>query len=79
MLGYDMQLSQQGQPNWHDRLIVKPAADNYVKFSERFKYVVRDLKAKWPSVEVWNVTDHSSLESFPKIGVKAFWDERKVK
>jgi len=79
LLGYDMHLSLQGGPNWHDRLIHKPAAENYPKFVDNYKYVVRDLKQKWSDVEVWNVTDNSALTAFQKIGVEQFWKERGTK
>ena len=77
LLGYDMHLSEQGQPNWHDRLIHSPSAENYPKFADNFKWVVRDLEKKWSNVKVWNVTDNSGLDLFPKIGVEKFWNERK--
>jgi len=75
LLGYDMYLSQQGQPNWHDRLIHKPNEENYPKFVDNYKFVVRDLEKKWPKVEVINITDNSALNCFPKVGIDVFWKD----
>ena len=77
LLGFDMALSLDGKPNWHDRQILKPDASIYPKFASNItKYVTRDLLIKWPNVEVWNVTDASTLEPFPKVSVAEFWSKR---
>lgn len=76
LLGFDMHLSRDGRPNWHDSRLEKPNASIYSKFLEGFKKLAADLKKKFPNVEVVNITDKSSLNSFPKIGVKEFWKGR---
>ncbi len=77
LLGFDMHLSQQGNPNWHHRLTQRPVVNNYKQFMIGLGYVAADLKRHWSEVEVINVTDNSSLEHFEKVGVKEFWEKRK--
>lgn len=77
LLGFDMQLSSEGKPNWHDRLIKKPKAAIYPKFVRQFLLVKKDLKNKFPGREIINITDDSNLNLFSKIGVQEFWKERK--
>ena len=76
LLGFDMHLSKDGKPNWHNHQIQKPNPDAYAKFLKGFVKVAADLKLKFPDVEVINITDNSNLNVFPKIGVKEFWEKR---
>ena len=78
LLGFDMQLID-GQANWHLNLLTQPNKDIFFKFIEGFTLLKKDLDKKCSDIEVINVTDHSSLDVFPKIGVEEFWKERKVK
>ena len=75
LLGFDMHLTD-GRINWHDNLLDKPDIEVYQNFLRGFDIVKRDLK-KFPDVKVFNITDCSSLEVFPKIGVEEFWENRK--
>lgn len=77
LLGFDMMLSNEQRPNWHDRLIQKPKASVYKDFCKDFGRVASDLGKVFPGREVVNVTDKSNLEVFPKIGVEEFWNSRK--
>lgn len=77
LLGFDMHLSEKGKPNWHNHLLDKPNKDVYPRFLKCFKYVARDLSIKFPGSEIINITDNSSLDIFPKVGVEEFWDSRK--
>ncbi len=77
LIGFDMQLGEKGNANWHDNSLDKPDADVYNKFITGFKRISKDL-IKFPGAEVFNVTDNSLLDVFPKIGVKEFWENRKV-
>lgn len=79
LLGFDMHLSKDGKSNWHQNRIDKPNERIYSKFLEGFKKLAIDLKEKFPDVEVINITDDSSLNLFPKIGVNEFWKVRKAK
>lgn len=76
LLGFDMHLTK-GQNNWHANQLAKPDPDIFSKFIEGFKKLKADLKNKYPEVEVINVTDNSSLDLFPKIGLDEFWSTRK--
>lgn len=76
LLGFDMQLSNNGKSNWHDNLLDKPDPEVYDKFGEGFGFVAKDLRSKYPGIEVVNVTDDSKLNVFKKIGVKEFWEGR---
>jgi len=78
LLGFDMHLSKDNKPNWHQNRLNKPNKNIYSKFLKGFGKLVTDLK-KFPDVEIINVTDDSSLNLFPKIGVIEFWKGRKTK
>ena len=78
LLGFDMHLSREGKPNWHNKLISKPRKDVYEKFIEAFTIVSIDLKKIFPGREIINITDDSDLDVFPKIGCEQFWKERKL-
>lgn len=76
LLGYDMHLSNDGKPNWHNRIIEKPNEATYEKFLKGFSNLKRELPAKFPGKEIINVTDNSDLNCFPKVNCKQFWNER---
>ncbi len=76
LLGFDMHLSKNGRPNWHDELLDKPNKNIYPRFLKGFQRLANDLESKFPNREIINITDNSSLDLFPKIGVKDFWDKR---
>lgn len=77
LLGFDMHLSKDGRPNWHDNQIDKPDRLLYKKFIKHFSRVKKALPEVFPGTEIINITDDSSLDMFPKIGVKEFWKERR--
>ncbi len=77
LLGFDMHLIN-GQNNWHPNLLTRPDSDIFSKFIEGFGLLKKDLQKKYPQIEVINVTDNSSLNLFPKIGVEEFWEGRKA-
>lgn len=76
LLGFDMHLSEDGNPNWHDALMDKPNAAVYEKFVVEFTSVSIDCKKLFPGREIINVTDNSDLDVFPKVGCEEFWKER---
>ncbi len=78
LLGFDMHLSKGGKSNWHDNNIDKPDAEIYPKFLEGFDKLYVDLPKKFPEAKIFNVTDNSSLELFPKLEVEKFWKDRKT-
>lgn len=67
LLGFDMKLSQDGRPNWHDLRHEAGSPEVYSRFKEGFQTVARVLPQEFPGREVWNVTDDSELEAFPKL------------
>ena len=75
LIGFDMQLGEKGNSNWHPNNLDTPDKTVYSKFITGFNRVVKDL-VKFPGVEIFNITDNSLLEVFPKIGVKEFWGNR---
>lgn len=77
LLGFDMHLSEDGRPNWHNRVMEKSVDGVYKKFLEGFKSVQKCLIKKFPGKEIINVTDNSDLNYFPKVSCKQFWNERK--
>lgn len=77
LLGFDMHLSKEGKPNWHDNMINRASVGVYEKFIEAFTRVSIDLKKKFPGREVINVTNNSDLDIFPKIACDVFWEQRK--
>lgn len=77
LLGFDMHLSKDGKSNWHDNNIDKPNEEIYFKFLDGFDKLAADLPRKFPGVKVFNVTDDSSLNLFPKLEVDKFWNCRK--
>jgi len=79
LLGFDMHLSKDSKANWHPNHLNKANKDIYAKFLRGFTKLAADLKKKFPDVEIINVTDDSSLNLFPKVGVYKFWKERRKK
>jgi hypothetical protein len=79
LLGIDMHLDKKGRPNWHNHLIIKPNPDIYSRMLRSFLYVKNDLNRKFPNCRVFNVTDGSSLNCFPKIASAEFWEQRRNK
>lgn len=77
LLGFDMALDKVGKPNWHTQpLIDRPRNEIYDKFVRGMKRVAADLPKVFPGTEIINVTDCSNLDVFPKVGFRAFWNER---
>jgi len=76
LLGFDMHLSRNGRSNWHNNNLDKPNKKIYLRFLKGFERLKKDLPEKFPGREIINITDDSSLNIFPKIAVKKFWNER---
>ena len=75
LLGFDMFLTE-GRPNWHDRLLDKPNEKIYVGMLPAFSHVKKDLAVKFPGRIIFNVTNKSNLNTFPKLSFNEFWNER---
>lgn len=77
LLGFDRQLGKNDSPNYHDEILIQPKPETYPKMNMADAYMKRDLKKKFPGCHVWNVTDKSKLDVWPKIPAEQFWSERK--
>lgn len=77
LLGFDMHLCN-GKPNWHDKGLDKPNSKLYERFVLGFTKVSIDLRRKFPSRQVVNVTDDSHLDVFTKVSCEEFWSKRKL-
>lgn len=69
LLGFDMKLCPAGNPNWHDIRHEPGRASDYVRFKLLFKEFASAIPGAFPGAEVWNVTDSSELECFPKVAL----------
>ena len=79
LLGFDMQLSDGGKPNWHDDLIDKTNPDAYRRFLKHFRKVAADLPVRFPGRKIININANSALDLFPKLNPDSFWVERRQK
>jgi len=78
LLGFDFKLNEDGESNWHPNNIDKPNAEIYKgKFQEGFVALAKALPIVFPGQEVFNVTNDSDLDVFPKINLNDFWKDRK--
>lgn len=77
LLGFDRTIDKVKGPNWHTEILDKPDANVHRRMSIADAYMKRDLKSKFPGRQVWNVTDASDLNVWPKISTETFWSERK--
>lgn len=69
LLGFDMKLTA-GKANWHKFYGDKADPTSYPRFIQGFHFVKTDLPQVFPGREVFNVTDDSDLNLFPKIGIR---------
>lgn len=70
LLGFDMKLGSYGQANWHDRRFEPAREEVYIRFLRGYIDVARDLQSLFPDAEVFNVTDDSDLNVFPKVSLE---------
>ena len=77
LLGYDMQLSQDGKGNYHNAYSNTPSHVQYKRFLKGMDVVSKDLKKLFPGKQVINLEDGTSaLEVFPKESLKHHFIER---
>ena len=79
LLGIDMHLGEQGNPNWHNHLIDKPSKEVYTRMLSSFAKVGTDWRSKFPDRKIFNVNKNSDLQIFPKLDPDEFWKERTLK
>ena len=79
LLGYDMQLSKEGEGNFHTAYSHTPKAHVYNRFLTGMVHLVRDLPKLFPGQQVINLEDGTSLLSvFPKESLREHFAERVV-
>lgn len=72
LLGFDMAMAPrpdsagQLKPNFHDLRHEPGAAEVYCRFKSRTTQVFKNMQEVYPGCEVVNVSDVSTLETFPK-------------
>lgn len=69
LLGFDMHLSENRKANWHDVRYEPARADVYKRFCNEFRRAAGSLEKVFPGREIWNVTDDSDLNEFPKVSI----------
>jgi len=74
LLGFDMHLSKEKKANWHDKGLDRPNELVYKRMMECLAKSAKDIEDKFPGQNVFNITDNSSLNVFPKISTKMFWE-----
>ena len=78
LLGFDMHLGKSnGKSNWHDVRYEADKASVYQKFCREFEHISRTLPIVFPGREIWNVTDDSNLNVFPKVSLAEHFAQRK--
>ena len=75
LLGFDMKRTKE-RSNWHENNLDKNPDSVYKKFLDWSKYVKQDWDSKFSHIEIFNITDDSDLDIFPKISVENFWSRR---
>ena len=76
LLGFDMHLGKHGEANWHDNPLNKPDGNIYKKFVREMSNLDKHLANKFPGREIYNVTEDSALNVFPKLELELFFKER---
>lgn len=73
LLGFDMKLGRckEGhlRANYHELRYESPKAHVYPRFARGFQKLADALPGVFPGREIWNITDDSELDMFPKIGL----------
>jgi hypothetical protein len=66
LLGFDMQLSSSGDPNWHPPLEGRVNPNVYPRFRRSSKGVLGDLHL-FPGAKVLNANPESAMDTFPRV------------
>jgi len=66
LLGFDMQLGEDGQANWHPNEVNEPDERHYARFLSHIDQVTADWKSKFPNTRIINLNPESKMTAFPK-------------
>lgn len=72
LMGFDMKLIN-NTTNWHVNTLQKPDKKLFPVFIEGFNALNKDRLAKFPHVKIYNLTEDSDLNLFPKISINTFF------
>ncbi len=76
LLGFDMALNKDREPNYHKHVIDIPSDEAYKRFLKGFRHLKRDLDAKYPEVRVLNLNPDSYLNCFPQMSFNDYMEGR---
>lgn len=76
LLGFDMELDDQGRANWHDKRVEKESPEVYSRFIEGIGNLFADLPSKFPGCEIFNVNTENRLGVFSMISIEECFAER---
>ena len=79
LLGVDMHLGGDKEPNWHNHVIDKANEQVYARMITSFGHVKKDLELKFPGCQIFNINKNSSLKMFPILDPDIFWAKRKAR
>jgi len=83
LLGFDMKLGGSQDPtrrdkaNYHDERYEDSKAEVYPRFMRQFADLESSRKVMFPDREIWNVSDVSELNVFPKIGLRDHFEGKR--
>lgn len=76
LLGFDMKLGKEKQANWHDQRYEPPNPQVYPRFVSSFAWFSKSIPKVFPGCEVFNVTEDSNLDAFPKVPLAEHFSPR---
>jgi len=75
LLGFDMCKAEDGESNWYEN--IRYVCDNtYSAFLSRQETMAKEIKEKFPEVEILNANPESKLDVFKKVTLKEATKER---
>jgi len=78
LLGFDMKMGPGKKPNWHEHRHQVAHESVYERFLSGFAALTEDLGTMFPGRQVFNVTDDSDLDAFPKIPLSEHFEDRRT-
>lgn len=82
LLGFDMKLGKDKdgvvRANYHHLRYEPPKAIVYTRFIRGFGRLAHALPTVFPGCEIWNVTDDSAMDVFPKVSLQEHFNGKVV-